>query len=270
MGVPFLHASGPDPDQGRIPAAAEDLGARCKAQLVGRLFCQIPGNVGGFNYSRKVVPFDSEHVDDGPGPVAGLRVVEEGGEGRVLGHHAFAGAAGDDGFLDVQPLVRPRKRLGLVFLHPLIFPYRVLDGDRGGTRVFEALQELDDIAAGDFEAAPHVLLNLGLSPLVHVGHGVPDGDSLFVDQDQALHLGTEGNSGDLGRVDERAFEDVLGRNLHGLPPLVEVLLDPAVADLIEAVAEIRRGRLMNLPVQFKQAGLDAGGPDVVGKNIGHL
>ena len=257
-------------DEGRVPAAAEHRGAGGQSQLPGGLFRQAADLFRGVHQPGQMLRPDAEHPAEllAPALPPGPCIVEEGGVGAVPGHHRLAGAPEDQVLLHVQPLPGPGEVLRLVGLHPLVLPQGVLHaaGHRPGEA--QAGQQLPHVGSGDLDAVGDAPAQLLPGPLVHVAHGAADGPALPVHQHQPLHLGAEGDAGHLLRRYGAGGEDLPGGGGHGLPPLVRVLLRPAVRQDVQVVAPLGAGYQLNGLPDGEEAGLDAGGAHVVGQHIG--
>ena len=203
-----------------------------------------------------------------PGPLPG--VVEQGGISGVLGHDRPPGTAQQQILFHIQPLVCPPEVFRLMGLHPLVLPDRILHaaGHRPGGP--EALQKLYHVGSGNLRTVGQPLFQLRSRPLVHVAHGPAYRPALPVHQDKSLHLGAEGQTGDLFRRRLRPVEDRFGGAAHGLPPLLRLLLRAAVLQEIEPVPLLSAGEQPDLLLHGKKTGFHSRRTDVIGQHIGHM
>ena len=73
-----------------------------------------------------------------------------------------------------------------------------------------------------------VFLDLGGGATVEIVHGVAQDVAVFINGDEALHLGTEGDSFDVGGINAAVFDDGAGGGGNGRPPILSFLLDTAI------------------------------------------
>ena len=269
MGIARKDRAGTHRDEGRVSAAAEHRDAGDQSEVFRRFGGQRTDLVGRFADLRQMLHVDVHHVADlfAPAlmPLAG--VIKERRERGVLGHDTFAGAAADEIFLDVEPLVDLVIDLGFVVPDPEVLEDGVLDGGGHRMRVVEIRQKLEQVGAGDLRTVRDGLFEFLFGTLVHVGHGRTERAALFVDQDDALHLTAEGDAVDLFRPDFRLGEDFLRGDAHRLPPFLDVLLDPAVVEDRKAVAHGSGLQKSDDPVDAEKTGLDTGGADIIGHYV---
>ena len=271
MGAAHLRTAGAQPDEGGVTAAAVHRRARRQPQLRRGLRRQAPRHLRAVDDAGQVPLLHTVHPAQLAVPAFPPRagVVQERGIGRIPGHHELPGAAADEIFLHIQPLVGFGEDLRFVALHPLVFPQRVLHTGGGGVCGRQTFQQHPGVDAGDGKAVGLAAAELLCGPLVHVAHGPAQGVSLPVHQHHALHLGAEGETSHLFRPHIRFAEQRLRRPAHGAPPLVGVLLGAAVFQNVQIVALVGAGCQLHCVSHRKKAGLDAGGAAVIGDYVLH-
>ena len=120
--------------------------------------------------------------------MAGPRVVEKRGIGRVARHDEFTRAARDQIFLHVEPFVRLLEDLWLVRLHPLVFPERVFHARRRGMRRGQTAEHHPRVHAGDRQPVRLTRAEFRARALVHIAHRAAERVRMFIDEHHALHL----------------------------------------------------------------------------------
>ena len=154
-------------------------------------------------------------------------------------------------------------------LDPLVLPNRVLHAAGHRPRGPQAPEQLDHVGAGHLGTVGQAPLQLCRRPLVHVAHGAAHRCAVPVHQHQPLHLGAKGQCGHLLRCRRASGKDGPGGPAHGAPPLLRVLLRAAALQKVQTVARLGAGQQGDLSVDAEQAGLDAGGADIIGQHIAH-
>ena len=265
VGAAHGSGSGTYADEGSVAAAAKHRRAGRKAQFTGSLLRQAADALGGLCQPGQVVGVHAKHPAESIAPalLAFPGIIEEGGIGAVPGHHCLTGTPEDQVLLYIQPLPHSAKVVWFIFLHPFILPQGILDAAGHCSGKPQTGQQFSYIGPGDLNAVSQAFAQLGTGPLVHVAHRAADRPAAFVHQDQALHLGAEGNGGNLlgpyGAGGEKGF----GGGAHGLPPLVRVLLRTAVWQNVQLIPLLGACHQLDGGVYGKETGLYPCGADVV-------
>ena len=140
--------------------------------------------------TEQVPQIDAVHLAEGivPALMAGPRVVEERGIGRVARHDEFTRAARNQIFLHVEPFVRLLEDLRLVRLHPLVFPERIFHARRRGMRRGQTAEHHPRVHAGDRQSVRLTRAEFRTRALIHIAHRAAERVRMFIDEHHALHL----------------------------------------------------------------------------------
>ena len=269
VGLSHLRAACAHADERGVSSAAVHGAALRQTQILSGSGCERSGHIRTLDDAGQVVKLHAVHPAKHAAPAAlvGAAVVEEGGIGRVAGHHELTRAASDEILLHIQPFMYLGVHLRLVLLDPLVFPQGILDAGGGGSGAAETAQQHECIHAGNGKAVGLAGGKFSAAPLIHVAHGAAQGAARLVHQHQTLHLGAERDAGDALGVGAGLFQKASGAFGHGRPPLVGVLFRAAAGQDVEAVALVLSGQQPQGVAHLKKAGLDAGGANVICDHI---
>ncbi len=102
--------------------------------------------------------------------------------------YKISGHTCDNGFFDIQPLMDFLKNFRFMLLDPKVLPDRIFVTGRYYSGLHQAFEQKGDTDIGNFRTGAAVFFFQITGTLIHITHGRAQMVSLFIKEDDALHL----------------------------------------------------------------------------------